>query len=301
MGEFAELNQGPPAASVAPNAVKMSLNGEAGEYSMMAGPKRTEERQNPKTQKPKISTQDITGKDRKATMKDLKANVSEISEKLFSFENEVKGNFMEKNLTSAQEEEMMMVLGKKGAMLEKKAKRLHEIFEDMEKSGKENKEDVKVMKGKFEEFKNMMEEVVGMGQKRWNKVQAHKEESDNKEKKPEGKGKDTKERKPEGKGKETKEKKQRKPEGKEKKQRRERKPLGKDKKQRRERREGKGKGKGKGKDHKEDTRERKPEKEDHIAFDDIKEQFSKIFEKLSAVKKEAKQLFSKKDISEDEQ
>merc|ERR1711957_872682 len=103
--EFAELNQGPPAASVAPNAVKMSLNGEAGDYSMMAGPKRTEERQ------------DNTGKDRKATMKDLKANVSEISEKLFSFENEVKGNFMEKNLTSAQEEEMMMVLGKKGAML----------------------------------------------------------------------------------------------------------------------------------------------------------------------------------------
>merc|ERR1712160_94539 len=96
---------------------------------------------------------------------------------------------------------------------------------------------------------------------------------------------------PEGKGKETKEKKQRKPEGKEKKQRRERKPLGKDKKQRRERREGKGK----------DTKERKPKKEDHIAFDDIKEQFSKIFEKLSAVKKEAKQLFSKKDISEDEQ
>merc|ERR1711957_590938 len=120
--EFAELNQGPPAASVAPNAVKMSHNGEAGEYSMMAGPKRTEERQNPKTQKPKISTQDNTGKDRKATMKDLKAHVSEISEKLFSFENEVKGNFMEKNLTSAQEEEMMMVLGKKGAMLEKKSK-----------------------------------------------------------------------------------------------------------------------------------------------------------------------------------
>merc|ERR1712166_132032 len=132
--EFAELNQGPPAASVAPNAVKMSLNGEAGEYSMMAGPKRTEERQ------------DNTGKDRRVTMKDLKANVSEISEKLFSFENEVKGNFMEKNLTSAQEEEMMMVLGKKGAMLEKKAKRLHEIFEDMEKSGKENKGDVIVMK-----------------------------------------------------------------------------------------------------------------------------------------------------------
>merc|ERR1712160_218176 len=96
-----------------------------------------------------------------------------------------------------------------------------------------------------------------------NKVQAHKDESDNQRKKPEGKGKDTKERKPEGKGKETKE----------------RKP------------EGKGK----------DTKERKPEKEDHIAFDDIKEQFSKIFEKLSAVKKEAKQLFSKKDISEDEQ
>merc|ERR1711957_893155 len=178
----------------------------------MAGPKRTEERR----------PQDNTGKDHRITMKDLKANVSEISEKLFSFENEVKGNFMEKNLTSAQEEEMMMVLGKKGAMLEKKAKRLHEIFEDMEKSGKENKEDVKVMKGKFEEFKNMMEEVVGMGQKRWNKVQAHKDESDNKEKKPEGKGKETKEKKPEGKGK---------------KQRRERKPLGKDKKQRRERRE----------------------------------------------------------------
>merc|ERR1712160_40796 len=135
----AELNQGPPAASVAPNAVKMSLNGEAGEYSMMAGPKRTEERQ------------DNTGKDSEFTMKDLKANVSEISEKLFSFENEVKGNFMEKNLTSAQEEEMMMVLGKKGAMLEKK----------------EKKEDVKVMKGKFEEFKNMMEEVVGMGKARW--------------------------------------------------------------------------------------------------------------------------------------
>merc|ERR1711957_644587 len=56
------------------------------------------------------------GKNRRVTMKDLKANVSEISEKLFSFENEVKGNFMEKNLTSAQEEEMMMVLGKKGAM-----------------------------------------------------------------------------------------------------------------------------------------------------------------------------------------
>merc|ERR1712160_167074 len=124
----------------------------------------------------------------------------------------------EKNLTSAQEEEMMMVLGKKGAMLEKKAKRLHEIFEDMEKSGKENKEDVKVMKGKFEEFKNMMEEVVGMGQAGWSKVQAHREESDHKEKKPEGKGKDKKEKKPEGKGKETKEKK---PEGKEKKQRRE--------------------------------------------------------------------------------
>merc|ERR1712160_92094 len=200
--EFAELNQGPPAASVAPNAVKMSHYGEAGEYSMMAGPKRTEERQ------------DITGKDRKVTMKDLKAHVSEISEKLFSFENEVKGNFMEKNLTSAQEEEMMMVLGKKGAMLEKKAKRLHEIFEDMEKSGKENKEDVKVMKGKFEEFKNMMEEVVGMGKARWSKVQAHREESDHKEKKPEGKGKETKERKPEGKGKE---KKERKPEGKDKK------------------------------------------------------------------------------------
>merc|ERR1712160_81793 len=124
----------------------------------------------------------------------------------------------EKNLTSAQEEEMMMVLGKKGAMLEKKAKRLHEFFEDMEKSGKENKEDVKVMKGKFEEFKNMMEEVVGMGKERWSKVQAHREESDHKEKKPEGKGKDTREE-----GKETKEKK---PEGKEKKQRRERKPLG---------------------------------------------------------------------------
>merc|ERR1712160_196243 len=45
----------------------------------------------------------------------------------------------------------------------------------------------------------------------------------------------------------------------------------------------------------------KDRKEDHIAFEDIKEQFSKIFEKLSAVKKEAKQLFSKKDISEDEQ
>merc|ERR1712160_45345 len=143
----------------------------------------------------------------------------------------------EKNLTSAQEEEMMMVLGKKGAMLEKKAKRLHEIFEDMEKSGKENKEDVKVMKGKFEEFKNMMEEVVGMGKARWSKVQAHREESDHKEKKPEGKGKDTRERKPEGK--DTKErkpkgkgndKKERKPEGKDKKQRRERKPLGKRKK-----------------------------------------------------------------------
>merc|ERR1711957_656044 len=91
--EFAELNQGPPAASVAPNAVKMSHNGEAGEYSMMAGPKRTEERR----------PQDNTGKDRRVTMKDLKAHVSEISEKLFSFENEVKGNFMEKNLTSAQE------------------------------------------------------------------------------------------------------------------------------------------------------------------------------------------------------
>merc|ERR1711957_98597 len=139
--EFAELNQGPPAASVAPNAVKMSLNGEAGDYSMMTGPKRTEERQNPKTQKPKISTQDNTGKDREVTMKDLKANVSEISEKLFSFENEVKGNFMEKNLTSAQEEEMMMVLGKKGAMLEKKAKRLHEIFEDMEKREKKQKKE----------------------------------------------------------------------------------------------------------------------------------------------------------------
>merc|ERR1740117_527229 len=137
-----------------------------------------------------------------------KQHVTEISEKLFSFENEVKGNFMEKNLTSAQEEEMMMVLGKKGAMLEKKAKRLHEIFEDMEKSGKENKEDVKVMKGKFEEFKNMMEEVVGMGKARWSKVQAHREESDNKEKKPEGKGKDTRERKPEGKGKDTRERKQ---------------------------------------------------------------------------------------------
>merc|ERR1712166_294419 len=135
----------------------------------------------------------------------------------------------EKNLTSAQEEEMMMVLGKKGAMLEKKAKRLHEIFEDMEKSGKENKGDVIVMKAKFEEFKNMMEEVVGMGKARWSKVQAHREESDTRERKPEGK--DTKERKPKGKGND---KKERKPEGKDKKQRRERKPLGKDKKQRRE-------------------------------------------------------------------
>merc|ERR1712160_137155 len=180
--------------------------GEAGEYSMMAGPKRTEERSN--------YGQDITRKDQEFTMKNLKAHVSEISEKLFSFENEVKGNFMEKNLTSAQEEEMMMVLGKKGAMLEKKAKRLHEIFEDMEKSGKENKEDVKVMKGKFEEFKNMMEEVVGMGKARWSKVQAHKEESDHKEKKRERKGKDTKERKPKGKGND---KKERKPEGKDKK------------------------------------------------------------------------------------
>merc|ERR1711957_539092 len=123
--EFAELNQGPPAASFDPNAVKMSHNGEAGEYSMMAGPKRTEESLQWR--------QDNTGKDQEFTMKNLKAHVSEISEKLFSFENEVKGNFMEKNLTSAQEEEMMMVLGKKGAMLEKKAKRLHEIFEDMEK------------------------------------------------------------------------------------------------------------------------------------------------------------------------
>merc|ERR1719345_682725 len=105
---------------------------------------------------------------------------------------------------------MMMVLGKKGAMLEKKAKRLHEIFEDMEKSGKENKGDVIVMKAKFEEFKNMMEEVVGMGKARWSKVQAHREESDHKEKntrerKPEGK--DTKERKPKGKGNEKKERK----------------------------------------------------------------------------------------------
>merc|ERR1711957_93079 len=152
----------------------------------------------------------------------------------------------------------------------------------------------------------------------WNKVQAHKDESDKKEKKPEGKGKDTKERKPKGKANDKKEEKKKNLKEKEKKQKkenlkekekkknlkettkkkkRERKPLGKDKKQRRERREGKGKGKGKGKD----TKERKPEKEDHIAFDDIKEQFSKIFEKLSAVKKEAKQLFSKKDISEDEQ
>merc|ERR1711957_781959 len=89
--EFAQLNQGPPAASGAPNAVKMSHNGEAGEYSMMAGPKRIEERSN--------YGQDITGKDQEFTMKNLKAHVSEISEKLFSFENEVKGNFMEKNLT----------------------------------------------------------------------------------------------------------------------------------------------------------------------------------------------------------
>merc|ERR1712166_1450675 len=257
--EFAQLNQGPPAASGAPNANAVnSHNGEAGEYSMMAGPKRTEERSN--------YGQDNTGKDSEFTMKNLKAHVSEISEKLFSFENEVKGNFMEKNLTSAQEEEMMMVLGKKGAMLEKKAKRLHEIFEDMEKSGKENKGDVIVMKAKFEEFKNMMEEVVGMGKARWSKVQAHREESDHKEKKPEGKGKDTKERKPEGK------------------ETRERKPLGKDKKQRKERREGKGKGKdtrerkerkpegkGKGRDHKKDKKARN-EKDDHIAFDDIKEQ-----------------------------
>jgi len=43
--EFAELNQGAPTASGAPNAVKMSLNGETGEYSMMAGPKATEETQ----------------------------------------------------------------------------------------------------------------------------------------------------------------------------------------------------------------------------------------------------------------
>merc|ERR1711957_336375 len=172
--------------------------------------------------------------------------------------------------------------------------------------------DVIVMKAKFEEFKNMMEEVVV-----WEKLDGakfkpieknptikkknlkEKEKTQEKEnlkektqKKENLKEKTKKKKKPEGKGKETKEKK---PEGKDKKQRRERKPLGKERKER------KPEGKGKGKDHKEDTRERKPEKEDHIAFDDIKEQFSKIFEKLSAVKKEAKQLFSKKDISEDEQ
>merc|ERR1712166_1621540 len=94
--EFAQLNQGPPAASVAPNAVRKNPYGETGEYSMMAGPKRIEERS--------TYGQDITGKDQEFTMKNLKAHVSEISEK-FSFENEVKGNFMEKNLTSAQEEE----------------------------------------------------------------------------------------------------------------------------------------------------------------------------------------------------
>merc|ERR1711957_103088 len=43
--EFAELNQGAPAAGAGGNAVKMSLNGETGEYSMMAGPKATEETQ----------------------------------------------------------------------------------------------------------------------------------------------------------------------------------------------------------------------------------------------------------------
>merc|ERR1712166_718295 len=53
--EFAQLNQGPPAASVAPNAVRKNPYGETGEYSMMAGPKRIEERSN--------YGQDITGKD----------------------------------------------------------------------------------------------------------------------------------------------------------------------------------------------------------------------------------------------
>merc|ERR1711957_883998 len=78
--------------------------------------------------------------------------------------------------------------------------------------------------------------------------------------------------------------------------------MGKEEKEKEKEREKEKKEKKENLKEKEKTQKKEnPKKEDHIAFDDIKEQFSKIFEKLSAVKKEAKQLFSKKDISEDEQ